>query len=334
MIDQYNRNINYMRVALTDRCNLRCSYCMPAKGIVLAPKEELLSFEEMLLMIQAGVNLGVNKFRFTGGEPFVRKDIMSFFESVSKIDGIDSWHITTNGVLLSPYIDRLEQLGLSSVNLSLDTLKKDKFEQISRRNYFDQVMASLDHLLASDITVKLNMVVMSDFNADEIKDFAELSRLNKLHVRFIEEMPFNGGSLRASKKPWSADQIKQTLKKEFPEIESSGRILSGTSDDFKLKNSKGSIGVIPAFSRTICNDCNRIRISAKGELKNCLYDGGIFDFRTLLRDQNLDTEFKLKKIEGQLSRLVWQKKKDGFEAEDSIKKIDSKHFQSMSHIGG
>jgi len=323
-----------MRVALTDRCNLRCSYCMPEKGIVLAPKEELLSFEEMLLMIKAGVNQGINKLRFTGGEPFVRKNVMSFFESVSKIEGIDSWHLTTNGVLLKPYIKKLEQLGLSSINLSLDTLKKDRFQQISRRDYFEQVREVLNHLLESDIKVKLNMVVMADFNADEIKDFAELTREDKLHVRFIEEMPFNGGSLRASVNPWSAAQIITELKKEFSGIRSLGRELSGTSDNYKLENSKGSIGVIPAYSRTICNDCNRIRISAKGELKNCLYDGGVYDFKELLRDQNLNEELKIEKIEEHLSRLVWQKKKDGFEAENSLTKIDANHFQSMSHIGG
>ena len=329
--DQFGREMNYMRIALTDRCNLRCSYCMPADGIQLAPKESILSFEELMLLIETGVEKGVRKLRFTGGEPFVRKDIMTFFERVSNIKDIDSWHITTNGVLLKPHINKLKDLGIAGINLSLDTLRPDRFQALTRRASFDAVKSSYKSLLGSGIPTKINVVLMADFNTDEIGDFCELTRESNLNIRFIEEMPFNGGSLRASKNPWSARQINDEIVRLYPNIQFLGRKVSGTSMDYQIPNAKGKIGIIPAFTRSICGDCNRIRVDAKGGLKNCLYDGGVMDLKTILRDSTLNMETKRLELGKVLEQTVHKKPKDGFAAQKNSTK---KHLQSMSHIGG
>lgn len=329
--DQFGREVDYMRIALTDRCNLRCSYCMPADGIQLAPKESILSFEELILLIEAGARKGIRKLRFTGGEPFVRKNIMTFFERVSKIDGIDSWHITTNGVLLEPHIDKLKDLGIAGINLSLDTLRLDRFQALTRRDTFNAVKSSYKALLDSGIPTKINVVLMADFNTDEIRDFCELTKESNLSIRFIEEMPFNGGSLRASKNPWSAKQISNEITKIYPNIQFVGRKVSGTSMDYQLPHAKGKIGVIPAFTRSICGDCNRIRVDAKGGLKNCLYDGGVLDLKTILRDSTLQMEEKCIELGKVLEQAVHKKPKDGFAAQ---KNSTRKYLQSMSHIGG
>ncbi len=335
MKDRWGREIDYMRIAVTDRCNLRCSYCMPAEGIDLAQRSALLSFEEYLELIRQAVDLGIKKIRITGGEPFVRKDIQTLLQGIAKLQGLDSWHITTNGVLLKPHLQLLKDLGIGSVNLSLDTLCADRFARITRRNQFNKVWESFEGLLQMGISTKLNVVVMSEFNKDEIVDFAKLTIENDLEVRFIEEMPFNGGSDKASVKFLNQSAIEGILQSSLPDLIPLGRASQDTTVKFKIPNSKGEIGIIPAYTRTICGDCNRIRITAKGELKNCLYDGGVFDFKTLLRDSSMSDWERRIKIKNELQRLVWKKPENGFVAEqDSELKRDRNFLQSMSHIGG
>ena len=335
MKDRWGREIDYMRIAVTDRCNLRCSYCMPAEGIDLAQRSALLSFEEYLELISQAVELGIKKIRITGGEPFVRKDIQTLLQGISNLQGLDSWHITTNGVLLKPHLSLLKDLGIGSVNLSLDSLRADRFAKITRRNQFHKVWESLEGLLEMGISTKLNVVVMSEFNADEILDFAKLTIEKNLEVRFIEEMPFNGGSDKASVKFLNQSGIEGILQKGIPELIALGRAPKDTTVKFKIPNSKGGIGIIPAYTRTICGDCNRIRFTAKGELKNCLYDGGVFDFKTLLRDSSMSDLERRIKIKSELQRLVWKKPENGFVAERDLEiENDGKFLQSMSHIGG
>jgi cyclic pyranopterin phosphate synthase len=308
---------------------------MPAEGIDLAQRSALLSFEEYLELIGQAVELGVKKIRITGGEPFVRKDIQTLLKGISKIQGLDSWHITTNGVLLKPHLAMLKDLGIGSVNLSLDSLQPERFAKITRRNQFDRVWESLEGLLEMGISTKLNVVVMSEFNADEILDFANLTLEKNLEVRFIEEMPFNGGSDKASVKFLNLTGIEQILKSGIPDLINVGRAPKDTTVKFKIPNSKGGIGIIPAYTRTICGDCNRIRFTAKGELKNCLYDGGVFDFKTLLRDSSMSDLERRIKIKSELQRLVWKKPKNGFVAERNLETENRGNFlQSMSHIGG
>ena len=192
VIDNHGRPINYLRLAVTDRCNLRCFYCMPEEGIKYVPKPHLLTWEEMERVIRILVRMGVDKVRITGGEPFVRRGIMEFLEELSQIEGLQQINITTNGVLTAPLVPDLKRIGIKSVNLSLDTLDRQRFFDITRRDEFPNVWQTFEALQAHNISTKINTVVMSGKNTDDIIPMAELTRHSAVSVRFIEEMPFNG----------------------------------------------------------------------------------------------------------------------------------------------
>ena len=327
LTDKFGRQITYLRLAITDRCNLRCQYCMPAHGIDIVDRKDLLTYKEMYRITRVLSELGVNKVRLTGGEPFVRKDFINFLESLSFNDHLEEINITTNGALIAKHIAKLEELGINAVNLSIDTLQKDKFKQITRRDVFEETMETLDKLLASKLKLKLNVVVIPDVNTDELIDFVELTKNKDLSVRFIEEMPFNGVGLRKTKDIWNLDKIYTEIEKGFKKITPLKNKKSSTSRNFKIDNSKGSFGIIPAFTRTICNDCNRIRITATGMFKNCLFDDGVFNIRDFIRKGASDDE--LKKL---FINTVQQKPKNGFVAEGNRKNKDIS--ESMSTIGG
>ena len=327
LTDKFGRQITYLRLAITDRCNLRCQYCMPAHGIDIVDRKDLLTYKEMYRITRVLSELGVNKVRLTGGEPFVRKDFIKFLESLSFNDHLEEINITTNGALIAKHIAKLEELGINAVNLSIDTLQKDKFKQITRRDVFEETMQTLDKLLASKLKLKLNVVVIPDVNTDELIDFVELTKNKDLSVRFIEEMPFNGVGLRKTKDIWNLDKIYTEIEKGFKKITPLKNKKSSTSRNFKIDNSKGSFGIIPAFTRTICNDCNRIRITATGMFKNCLFDDGVFNIRDFIRKGASDDE--LKKL---FINTVQQKPKNGFVAEGNRKNKDIS--ESMSTIGG
>lgn len=327
LIDKYGRQITYLRLAITDRCNLRCQYCMPAHGIDIVDRKDLLTFKEMYRLIRVLSELGVNKVRLTGGEPFVRKDFINFLESLSFNDKLEQINITTNGALISKYIPELEKFGVKNVNLSLDTLKADKFKKITRRDAFEDTYNTLEKLLASKLTLKLNIVVLSGTNTDEIIDFIELTKNKNLAVRFIEEMPFNGTGFRKTDDVWNFDKIYVEAKKKYKNIIPLLNKKSSTSQNFKIENYKGSFGIIPAFTRTICHDCNRIRITATGMFKNCLFDDGVFNIRDFIRKGASDDELKELFI-----NTVQQKPINGFIAEANRK--NKKVSESMSTIGG
>ena len=325
--DSFGRNINYLRLAVTDRCNLRCQYCMPAHGIDIVDRKDLLTFKEIYRIIRVLSELGVDKVRLTGGEPFVRKDFIGLLESLSFNKNLKQISITTNGVLISKYIPKLEELGIHSVNLSLDTLKKDRFKAITRRDLFDETMETFYQLINSSIKLKLNVVVQSGINTDEIIDFVRFTQELPVAVRFIEEMPFNGKGQRAIKDTWDYNRIFNHIKNNFSDFEKLPDEKNGTSKNFKLDNSVGSFGIIPAFTRTICNDCNRIRLTATGLFKNCLFDDGVFNLRDFIRSGVSDDE--IKKI---FRDTILKKPKDGFLAEKNRK--SEKVSESMSTIGG
>ena len=203
LVDKYGRKISYLRLAVTDRCNLRCQYCMPANGVAIVPRKELLSYKEMYRITRVLSELGVNKVRLTGGEPFVRKDFMHFLESLSFNSNLEEINITTNGALIAKHIEQLEDLGVNAINLSIDSLHKEKFKQITRRDVYENVYETYLKLAESNLKLKLNVVVQSGFNTDEIIDFIELSKNKNIAVRFIEEMPFNGGSKGYQKIKWN-----------------------------------------------------------------------------------------------------------------------------------
>lgn len=327
LIDQFGRQINYVRLAVTDRCNLRCQYCMPAHGIEIAPRADLLTFKEMYRIIRVLTELGVKKVRLTGGEPFVRKDFVKFLEMLSFNDLLETINITTNGAMIAKHIATLESMEkIQNINLSIDSLQKEKFFQITRRDVFPEVYETFELLEQSSLTLKLNVVVQAGFNTDEINDFVALTKHKDVAVRFIEEMPFNGKGQRDIQENWNYPRILKEIQSEF-KVEPFVSEKSSTSRNFGIEGHKGSIGIIPAFTRTICNDCNRIRITPTGTFKNCLFDDGVFNIRDFLRDGASNEDLKALFLS-----LVKEKPENGFVAEANRSKGNVS--ESMSTIGG
>ncbi len=328
LFDNHGRPINYMRLAVTDRCNLRCFYCMPEEGIKYLPKKELLTFEEIERLITLLASMGISKIRLTGGEPFVRNDLMSLIRTISEIEGITNIHLTTNGILTGPHISELKSLGIASVNLSLDTLDRERFKMITRRDEFSKTWETFEQLIIHDIPVKINAVVMDGKNIDDILPMVELTKKYPVSVRFIEEMPFNGEGNHYPTLTWTYKKIMDHIRSEYPTIQKEVDPLYSTSYNYKVPGYSGVIGVIAAFSRTFCGTCNRIRVTAQGTLKTCLYDEGVLNIRNLMRAGNTDAEIK-----NELMKAFSERPKDGFEAEAKRMK-GSPVKESMSTIGG
>ena len=327
LIDSFGRQINYIRLAVTDRCNLRCQYCMPAHGIDIVDRKELLTYKEMYRIVRVLTELGVNKVRLTGGEPFVRKNFVGFLKMLSFNDLLEDINITTNGALISKHIYVLENLQkIKNINLSIDSLQAEKFNQITRRKVFDEVYKTLELLEKSTLNLKLNMVIQSGVNTDEIINFVALTKDKNIAVRFIEEMPFNGKGQRKMTENWNYNRILKEIKNKF-KITSIPSEKSSTSRNFSIENHQGTVGVIPAFTRTICEDCNRIRITSTGLFKNCLFDDGVFNLRDFLRKGATNNELK-----NVFLSLIKDKPKNGFLAEANRKKGNVS--ESMSTIGG
>lgn len=328
LFDNHGRQINYVRIAVTDRCNLRCFYCMPEEGIQYMPKKDLLTFEEIERLVTLLAQMGISKVRFTGGEPFVRKDFMHLVQSVAEINGISNVHLTTNGVLTAPYVKDLQKAGVKSVNLSLDTLDKERFKTITRRDEFEKVMETLDLLLREGIHVKINAVVMEGKNIDDILPLVAFTKSNPVSVRFIEEMPFNGEGSHYPKLNWTHRKILDHIRVAYPVLNKLKDESNSTSYNYAIPGHQGNVGVIAAFSRTFCGTCNRIRITAQGTLKTCLYDEGVLNIRDLMRSGASDLELK-----DTLLKAFKNRAKDGFEAEQQ-RQTGSGVSESMSTIGG
>lgn len=327
LTDQFGRSINYLRLAIVDRCNLRCTYCMPENGLTWIKQKELMTDEEMLRICSVFTELGVDKIRITGGEPFVRKNSIELIQNISQLDGLTDLSITTNGLLTEQYIPQLKKFGIKSVNLSLDTLDKERFFRITRRNSFDQVMKTLDSLLQHHIKVKINTVVMEGENIEDIIPLVMLAKELPVDVRFIEEMPFNGSDTDISLK-WNFTQIYSYIKDHFPEIQKTDDPKSSTSYSYKIPGFAGNIGIIAAYTRSFCGDCNRIRITPSGILRTCLYEGtGV----------NLKDEIRIGKTDEELKNIIisslHKKPKDGWEAQ-KLSLTASQIHQSMATIGG
>ena len=325
--DGHGRIINYLRLAVTDRCNLRCQYCMPAEGIDFLPRKELLSYEEMLRLVSIVSAAGVKKIRITGGEPFLKKDIDYFLRALRQIDALEKIHITTNGTLLDKYLDLLQEINIDGVNLSLDTLDEARFFEITRRTGLEQVKNMMDRLTEMSIPLKVNMVVMAGKNTQDIIPMAELAKTQNIQVRFIEEMPFNGGAGLSGQALWNSQDILRELTEYYGVPQTMPAPHGATAQVYHWQQFQGSIGIIPAFSRTFCGQCNRMRITAQGKLKTCLYDSGVFDLKGLLRNSGSDIE-----ILNAIQDAFRHKAKDGFEAEKQVFNVG--HRESMSTIGG
>ena len=327
LIDNHGRVINYLRLAVTDRCNLRCFYCMPKNGIKYMKKNDLLSFEEMFRLIRVFGDLGVSKIRITGGEPFVRSGILSFLKEISELASITEISITTNGTFTLDKISALEKMGIKSVNLSLDSLDRERFFDITRRDLFDRVMMTYRKLVNSKINVKTNMVVMDGRNIEDIYPMLELTKYDDVSVRFIEEMPFNGTEGQGNATIWPAEKIMKYIEKKYSHQKMIDSPAS-TSLNYKIPGYAGSFGIIPAYSRTFCGSCNRIRLTPQGTLRTCLYGEGQVNFRDLIRGSVTDHV-----LADHLIKAISNRANDGFEAEKS-RSATLPASESMATIGG
>ncbi|MCL4143395.1 UNVERIFIED_CONTAM: hypothetical protein GTU68_003687 [Idotea baltica] len=298
---------------------------MPEEGISFLPKPHLLSFEEMLRMVSIMAEMGIKKVRITGGEPFVRKELMQFLRNLVAIPGIEKVNITTNGVLTEPLIPELKALGINSINLSLDTLDRERFKEMTRRDELPKVLKTLDALLANGIDTKVNAVIMAGKNDQDILPLVGLSKEMPVSVRFIEEMPFNGSGLNEDAF-MGYKSILERIKAEHPSLSKITDEAHSTSYNYSIENHIGNIGVIAAFSRTFCGTCNRIRVTPTGTLKTCLYDDGVLNIRDLLRETSDDGFIKSK-----LAEAFTHRAKDGFEAEANRTSLVT---ESMTTIGG
>lgn len=328
LTDDFGRKHNYLRISLLEKCNLRCTYCMPADGIALSPKASLMTADEIFAIAQTFVKNGVDKIRLTGGEPLLRKD---FPEIVSKLSDLEvSLSITTNGILIDRHIEVLKQFNVNKINLSLDTLVSSKFHSITLRNQFEKVIDNLHLLLNNDFKVKVNVVLMKGFNENEIIDFVKLTQFLPISVRFIEFMPFAGNEWDRSKMV-SQNEILSQVSTAFSseEIQKLEDEKNFTSRNYKIKDFQGDFGIISSITNPFCDSCNRIRLTANGKIKNCLFSNSETDLLTALRNGE--------SIEELISRSIKNKKKVRA-GMVSVSEMDdpAKHFdnRSMIAIGG
>jgi cyclic pyranopterin phosphate synthase len=289
LLDNNHRIINYLRLSVTDRCNLRCIYCMPAEGVKFNPHHEILTYEEMLRIVRLCVQRGIRKVRLTGGEPLVRKGIISFIEKLCLIGGLEEITLTTNGVLLKDFAHPLRESGIRRINVSMDTLRLERFRQITRRDYFDRVWEGIEEAESTGFEqIKINVVAIRGVNDDEILDFARLVYKKPYHVRFIELMPVG------EKNAWTNEKF-VTIEEIFQQIQSLGPIrrvdsgpLDGPALRYTLEGAKGEIGLIGALSHHFCETCNRLRLTADGHLRGCIFSDNETDIKTPLRQDRGD----------------------------------------------
>lgn len=324
LTDKYGRRLNYLRLSVTDRCNLRCYYCMPEEGVAFARRDALLRFEELDLLMQVFTGLGVTKLRLTGGEPFVRSGLLPFLEGLRRTQELTEIAITTNGTLLAPQLPKLQELGIRKINLSLDSLDPQRFFRITRRDCFATVLDALHQMLRAGFEVRLNCVVLAGRNTEDILPFVALTKEEALSVRFLEEMPFNGGD-HHHVAAWSYRDILAQVQAYHPDLEAVPAEPSSTSVNYRIPGYQGSFGIIPSFSRTFCGSCNRLRLSATGELRTCLYGPPAVNLRDLLR-----AGADCLQLEEAVIAAVAGREPDGFAAEAANAAV----HHSMTVLGG
>ena len=323
IVDNFGRAHTYLRISLTDRCNLRCFYCMPADGIELMEKSSIMTLEEIIELATTFRNLGVDTIRLTGGEPLVRKNFGYLMEELAKL-GV-TLKITTNGIMLDKYLDLFQKIGLKKINISLDTLDKAKSIFITKRDYFERIMKNIEMALEMDMEVKLNIVLIKGVNDNEITEFIALTKHKNLNVKFIEFMPFKGNEWDWSKGV-SEQEILNIVSAKFGNIEELQNPKHSTSNNFKVKGHLGSFGIVSTITNPFCDTCNRIRLTADGKMKNCLFANSETDLLTPMRNGE--------EMDALIINAIKTKKfsRDGMDV-----KMDAKHFEqnrSMISIGG
>ena len=328
LTDSLERKHTYLRISLTERCNLRCTYCMPEEGVLLSHKSHIMNFDEIYDIAKTFVDNGVTKIRLTGGEPLIRKDLPVILKKLASLPV--EIGITTNGVIVDRFIDAFKECGIRHINVSLDSLKKEKFKQITRRNYFERVYKNIQLLAENGFNVKVNAVLIRGFNDDEIVDFVNLAKELPISIRFIEFMPFDGNKWNMKKMVSYAEIIKLVnchFSKE--NVERLQDADNDTSKNYKIKGHKGSFAIISSVTNPFCDSCNRLRLTANGQLKNCLFSATESDILSSLREG--------KSIEPIIQKAVLGKFKirGGM---DTLKKLQEPKLHSqnrnMTTIGG
>lgn len=323
MKDKFGREIDYLRVSVTDKCNLRCIYCMDEKDNSFLKNDEKLTDDEIYRIVKESSKLGIKKVRITGGEPLVRPDLVKLVSKINSIPGIEEIYLTTNGILLADMIDELAVNGLKGVNISLDSLNEERFNKLTRLGKLNKVLEAIDKAIALGIKVKLNTVIVNDINKDEIIDFVNLTKEKEIDVRFIELMPIG---IAINYKGATNEDVLKVISENYSDYEEVVRSKSGGPASYiKLKNAKGKIGFISAISNCFCEECNRIRLTPEGFLKQCLhFDYGI-DLKSKLRTGITDEE---------LRKLIYDNIYDKPEKHLFLEKSDHKELKFMNQIGG
>ena len=325
--DGFRRRVSYLRISLTDRCNLRCRYCMPKEGIAYFPKESLLSTEEIKRLIEVFQSLGVNKIRLTGGEPLLRSDIADILAHIYSV-GISDVSITTNGILLKEKLGGLLEAGLTRINISLDTFRHEKFERITGADAYEKVITGLFAAMESGLSpVKINMVVMRGWNTDEIPDFVEFARIYPIEVRFLELMPtrnnFEGTAMVSNDSFVSVKEIRAEVERhaslgaEDP--------IQGVARSYPVLGGQGKIGFVSPVSNHFCATCNRVRLTSTGGLKTCLHGEEVVDLKAFIRKGANEEE-----IAQAIRAALFRKPEEHFIRSDNF---ESRHLQ-MSQVGG
>ena len=292
LIDKYNRHLNYLRISITDRCNLRCLYCAPGGLVPKLAHEEILRYEEILRIVRIGVSLGISKIRLTGGEPLMRAGVYEFLKELASVGGLSDISLTTNGVMLGENIEKIEAAGIKRINISLDTLNREKFKYITGYDRFDQVWAGIEKAYAHGFDpIKLNVVALKGYNDDEFVDLAKLSMTYPFHIRFIEYMPI-GNALMQSDDYILAPDIQSRLSVLGDLVPVKRKRMDGPAQRYRFKDARGEIGFIQAMSRHFCHTCNRLRLTANGQLRPCLLSDKQLDIRGPLRNGCSDDELK------------------------------------------
>lgn len=325
LVDAYGRVHTYLRIAITDRCNMRCVYCMPEEGLPWRPREEILSLEELARVARACASVGVRKVRLTGGEPTLRRGIEQLVSWLAETPGIDTVALTTNGVLLGEMAQPLRDAGLTHLNVSLDTLQPERFARIGRREFFPKVLAGIDAALAAGFpSLKLNVVVLAGMNDDELLDFVEFARERPVNIRFIEEMPMPGNAWESWGR-FPAQEMKDRIEQRYTLVPDAGADPKTVAADYRIDGIRGKISFITPLSDAFCARCSRLRLTADGSIKSCLFHPAEVNLRDALRTGATDEEL-ITRIRAAIALKP--------EAHPATEELATANHRFMSDIGG
>jgi cyclic pyranopterin phosphate synthase len=324
LVDRYGREHTYLRISVTDRCNLRCVYCMPSGAITWKRREQLLSYEEIVRVASVLVDMGISKIRITGGEPLVRRDLEKLVFNLSQLPGLRTLAMTTNAVLLKDKATVLKEAGLKALNISLDSLKRDKFQEITKRDDWDEVMSGIRAALDAEFeSLKLNCVVMANYNDDEILDFVDYIKDKPMNIRFIEYMPFPDNNWHKGKM-FPYQEMKRLIEEHYrliPIEQEPGAVAR----DFAIEGQTGTVSFITSMSDSFCSTCNRLRLTADGSIKSCLFYEPERNLRDLMRDGITDDE---------LRNLIYDAVLQKPEAHPPMEELVGMANRTMVEIGG